>query len=118
MRILKIISIICSTVGIILSLFGLILGLSSINASGWDGLGVLFIIPSIAAMLVVLFDLLITLGKVKRGLTYSYISGIIKMCLIVCLLSNAIAGLSIIMIPSIFNIIKLTKAKKHHNDIN
>jgi nitric oxide reductase large subunit len=124
-----IISIICSIIGLILSSFGLIMGLQSIGASGWEKLGVIFIIPSVIVMLVIIFDFLITLDKIKKGLIYSCINSIIKIGIICCLLLAAISdykfgtsnlelyiivivGLIVITIPSVLNIIKLIKSKK------
>ena len=125
----KVISIICSIIGLILSSFGLIMGLQSIGASGWEKLGVIFIIPSVIVMLVIIFDFLITIDKIKKGLIYSCINSIIKIGIICCLLLAAISdykfgtsnlelyiivivGLIVITIPSVLNIIKLIKSKK------
>ena len=66
-KISKVISIICSIIGLIFSSFGLIIGLQSIGAPGLGGIGVIFIMPSVIALLVILFDFLITLGKIKKG---------------------------------------------------
>lgn len=132
-KISKVISIICSIIGLILSSFGLIIGLQSIGAPGWGGLGVIFIMPSVIAVLVILFDFLITLGKIKKGLVYSCISSIIKIGIIACFIPTAISDykyemkfrvsslgfdimvivvLTIVTIPSILNIIKLINSKK------
>ena len=132
-KILKVISIICSIVGLIMSSFGLIMGLQSIGALGWDGLGVIFIMPSIIALIVILFDLLITLDNIKKGLIYSCINSIIKIGILVCFIPTTIYDykyemkfgasnldfdiivivlLIIITIPSILNIIKLIELKK------
>lgn len=136
-KISKVVSIICSIIGLILSSFGLtiglISGLLSIGASGWGGLGVIFIMPSVIALLVILFDFLITLDQIKRGLIYSCINSIIKIGIIVCFIPTAISdykyemkfgvsnldfdiivivALTMVTIPSILNIIKLIKSKK------
>lgn len=132
-KISKAISIICSIIGLILSSFGLIIGLQSIGAPGWGGLGVIFIMPSVIAFLVILFDFLITLDKIKKGLIYSWINSIIKIGIIACFIPTAISDykyemkfgvsnldfdiiviviLTMITIPSILNIIKLIKTKK------
>ena len=129
-KISKVISIICSIIGLILSLFGLIMGLQSIGAPGWGGLGVIFIMPSVIALLVILFDFLITLDKIKKGLIYSCVNSIIKIGIIACFIPTTISDykygmkfgvsnldfdiivialLTIVTIPSILNIIKLTK---------
>ena len=128
-KISKVISIICSIIGLILSSFGLIMGLQSIGAPGW-GLGVIFIMPSVIALLVILFDFLITLDKIKKGLIYSCVNSIIKIGIIACFIPTTISDykygmkfgvsnldfdiivialLTIVTIPSILNIIKLTK---------
>lgn len=132
-KISKIISIICSIIGLILSLLGLVAGLQSIGAPGFGGIGVIFILPSVIALLVILFDFLITLGKVKKGLIYSCINSIIKIGIIICFVPNTISeykyemefgasnfefdiivivALIIVTIPSILNSIKLVKLKK------
>ena len=133
-KILKVISIICSIIGLILSSFGLTMGIQSIGAPGWEGLGVIFIIPSAIALLVIIFDFLITLDKIKKGIIFSCINSIIKIGIIVCFVLNTISDykyemkygvsnldfdiivlvlLTIITIPSILNIIKLIKSKKN-----
>ena len=129
-KISKVISIICSIIGLILSSSGLIMGFLSIGAPGWGGLGVIFIMPSVIALIVILFDFLITLDKIKKGLIYSCINSIIKIGIIACFIPTAISDykdemkfgvsnyiivivlLIIVTIPSILNIIKLIKLKK------
>ncbi len=129
----KIISIICSVIGLILASLGLIAGLQSIGAPGFGGIGMIFILPSIIALLVILFDFLITLGTVKKGLIYSCINSIIKIGIILCFIPNTISeykyemefgasnfefdiiiivALIIVTIPSILNSIKLVNVKK------
>ena len=132
-KISKVISIICSIIGLIFSSFGLIIGFQSIGAPGWEGLYVIFIMPSVIALIVILFDFLITLDKIKKGLIYSCINSIIKIGIIACFIPIAISNyidemkfrvsnldfdiivivlLTIVTIPSILNIIKLIKSKK------
>lgn len=50
-KISKIISIICGIIGIILSSCGLIIGLQSVGAEGRGQLGVIFIMPSVIALI-------------------------------------------------------------------
>ena len=85
------------------------------------------------ALLVILFDFLITLDKIKKGLIYSCINSIIKIGIIACFIPTTISDykyemkfgvsnldfdiivivlLTIVTIPSILNIIKLIKSKK------
>lgn len=130
----KIISIICSILGFILSLYGLTVGLQSIGAYGWGQLGVIFITPSVIALIIILLDFLIAVDKIKRGLIYSCISSLIKIGIIVCIIPNIIydykyevqygasnldfaliliGSLTIVSIPSILNIIKLITFKKN-----
>ena len=127
------ISIICSIIGFIVSSFGLILGLNSIGAPGWDALGVIFIMPSVLAFILVLFDFLISIDKIKKGLTYSVLSTLIKLGAIALFipstmysiqqemkgnLSNfqfdltCIVLLIVVAIPSILNIVKFINLKK------
>lgn len=129
----RIISIICSILGVIISLYGLIVGLRSIGTNGWGQLGVIFIIPSVIALIVIILDFFITVDKVKRGLVYSCISSIIKIGIILCLIPSTFSNykyevqhnvsnlsfnlilitlLMIITIPSILNIKKLISSRK------
>lgn len=132
-KISKVISIICSIIGLILSSFGLIIGFKSIGAPGLGAIGAIFIIPSLFATLVIVFDFLITIDKIKKGLIYSCINSKIKIRIIVLAILAAISeykyhlqygvsnlyfdiviivALTIVTIPSILNIIKLIKSKK------
>ena len=86
----NIISIICSIIGVIFALFGLKLGLDSINASEWGVLGTIFILPSIGALTIVVLDFLITINKIKKGFIYSLISSLIKIVIILLLILNSI----------------------------
>ena len=129
-KIQKVISIICSALGFILSLLGLKLSLQSIGADGWGQLGVIFIIPSVFALLIIVLDFLITVGKIKKGLIYSCISSLIKIGIIILFIPSTIYDykyelqygvsnldfdlilivlLVIITIPSILNTIRLIK---------
>lgn len=131
-KIQKVISIICSIIGLILASYGLLMSLQSIGADCWGQLGVIFIMPSIIALTVIVFDFLITVGKIKRGLIYSCINSLIKICIIGCVIPSTIydykyeikygvsnlyfdliliVALTIITIPSILNITKLIKLK-------
>ena len=129
-KIKKTISIICSLIVFLFALLGLILGLQSIGADGWGRLGVIFIMPSIFALLIIILDFLITIEKIKRGLVYSYISSLIKIGIIVLFIPSTIYDykyeinlafdlilivlLMIAIIPSILNIIKLTISRKSY----
>ena len=131
-KIPEVISIICSIIGLILSSYGLLMGLQSIGADGWGQLGVIFILPSIIALTVIVFDLLITVDKIKRGFIYSCMNSIIKICIIGCIIPSIISdykyeikyggsnldfdlilivALTIITVPSILNMAKLIKLK-------
>ena len=131
----KRISIICCIIGLVLSLYGLTIGIQCINADGWDRIGVIFIPPSIIALIIIVFDFLITTDKIKKGLIYSCISSIIKISIIGCLIPSTIysykneieygssnlyfdliliISLIIIAIPSTINIIKLIKLKTNN----
>ena len=78
----KIISIICSLISFGSALIGLILGLQSIVAKDWGQLGIIFIIPSIFALLIIILDFLVTIEKIKKASVYSYISTLIKIGII------------------------------------
>ena len=136
-KIQKVISIICSVLGFIFSLFGLKLGLQSINADGWGRLGVIFIMPSILALLIIVIDFFITVGKIKKGLIFSCISTLIKIGIIILLIPSTIYDykyelefgvsnfdfdltlivlLVIIAIPSVLNTIRLKFLRKSNNN--
>lgn len=126
-------SMLFSVVGLVLAIFGLLIGLQSIGAEGWGQLGIIFIIPSILAVVIIVFDLLVTVGKIKRGLIYSCISSIIKICIIIYFIPTTIydynyqmkygvsnlsfdlillALLILVTIPSVLNVVRLLKSKK------
>ena len=132
----KVISIICGLLGFILSLLGLTFGLQSIGAEGWGQLGVIFIMPSVIALIIIVLDCLITVNIIKRGLIYSCISSLIKIGIIVLFIPNTIYNykyemkygvsnldfdliliflLTIVAIPSILNTIKLISLRKNKN---
>ncbi len=136
-KVQKIISIICCLIGIALSLYGLVIGLESLNATGLGRIGVIFIWPSALALIIILFDLLIAIDMIKRGLIYSYISCLIKIAVIVydipSLIRDIIFGIKngfflvefnlaffailiIITIPSILNIKKIISRRKKLSD--
>lgn len=130
---LKTVSIICSVVGFFAALFGLVIGLLSIRQlgdPGWGGIGVIFLMPSVIALIVIIFDFLISIGVINKGFLYSCIITIIKIMIIASLIPNTIYDykyeikfghsnldfdiiiivlLIIVTIPSILNIIKLKK---------
>lgn len=131
-KIQEVISIICSIIGLILSSYGLLMGLQSIGADGWGQLGVIFILPSIITLAIIVFDFLITVGKIKRGFIYSCMNSVIKICIIGCIIPSIISdykyeikyggsnldfdlilivALTIITVPSILNMAKLIKLK-------
>lgn len=121
-KITKSISFMCSIISFMLSSNLLIISLQSIGETGWEALGVLLIIPSAILFLVVLFDFLITLGKIKKGVTYSCVGSIMKISLIPMIIDAnggidsfvilIIISLIIITIPSVLNFIRLIYIKK------
>ena len=129
----KVISIICSIIGFVLALLGLIVGLQSIGADGWGQLGIIFIAPSVFALAIITLDFLITIDRIKKGLVYSWISTLLKIGIIALFIPSTIydykqemqsnlsnldfdllvIGLLIVVaIPSIMNIFKLVNKKK------
>lgn len=129
----KVISIICSVVGFVLALYGLFAGLQSIGAEGFGQLGIIFIMPSILALVIITLDFLITIDRIKKGLIYSWISTLLKIGIIALFIPSTIydykqemqsnlsnldfdlllIGLLIVVaIPSIMNIVKLINKKK------
>ncbi|MBR3362337.1 MAG: hypothetical protein IKG40_00255 [Bacilli bacterium] len=128
----KRISIICCLIGFVLSLFGLLVGLASLGADGLQRIGIIFIMPSIFAFIIILLDFLIAIDVIKIGLIYSWISTIIKILIIILFIPNTIYNLKyelqfgvsnfgfdlilivllfIITIPSVVNIIKFRSLK-------
>lgn len=125
---LRTISIICSVLGIIMASLGLIGGLSCIGKGGFDGIGVIFILPSFIALSIILLDLLITVEFIKSGFIFSCISSIIKIGAILYLLPSfrydythqmhnykffmiVFSILFIVTIPSILNVISFVISK-------
>ena len=129
----KNISIVCCVLSFIPALWLFVVGINSIGAKGFDGLGVIFILPSAIALLTIVIDFLITTDKFKGGLIYSYIITILRLGIMIIflqslsydirleikgLMSNLtfdlfiIIVLIVITIPSIFNIIKIKKSYK------
>ena len=140
---MKKISKICSGIGLFFAVVGLIMGLTSIGAEGFDKLGVILIFPSIAAILIILQDrliakdkyekgVLITKSNNRNGLLYSCMSTILKVIIIIIFISSAIDSYKhygeayseiiiliifvIITIPYVLNIIKILKNQKNQND--
>ena len=89
----KEISIICGLIGLVVSLFGLLIGLASINADGLGGIMTIFIMPSIIAFIIILLDFLMAIDVIKKSLIYSWISTIIKMLIIILLIPSTIDNL-------------------------
>lgn len=125
-------SVLLSIIGLVLAIFGLLLGLQSIGADGMGQLWIIFIVPSIFAFIIIAFDLLVTIGKIKRGLIYSCVSSIIKICFIIYFIPTTIYDynyqmqygvsnlsfdlillvfLILVTIPSVLNVIKILKLK-------
>lgn len=136
MKFLKAISIICSIIGFLAAGFGLFMGVNSIGATDLNGIGVIFIMPSIIAFLIVLADFLIVIDKVRPAIAYCVVSNLVKLGIIIQFIpmtlynysyekqfgvSNlkfdltCITLLAIITIPSIYNTIKYFALKKQEN---
>ena len=136
MKFLKAISIICSIIGFLAAGFGLFMGINSIGATDLNGIGVIFIMPSIIAFLIVLADFLIVIDKVRPAIAYCVVSNLVKLGIIMQFIpmtlynysyekqfgvSNlkfdltCIILLAIITIPSIYNTIKYFALKKQEN---
>ena len=132
---MKVISIICSIVGLVFSSIGLVAGLKSIGAEGWAQLGTIFIMPSIIALSLILIDFLMTIDKIKKGLIYSCIISLIKISIIVLSIPDTIheykyemqygvsnfsfdliliALLVVVTIPSVLNAIKFISSRKNN----
>ena len=88
-KIEKIISIIFYIFGIVLSLLGLFGGLLSLGFEGCGKFEVVLIIPSIIILIIVLLDLLSVLRVIKVGLSYSIISCLSKIGIIIFFLQKS-----------------------------
>ena len=136
MKFLKAISIICSIIGFLAAGFGLFMGINSIGATDLNGIGVIFIMPSVIAFLIILADFLIVIDKVRPAIAYCVVSNLVKLGIIIQFIpmtlynysyekqfgvSNlkfdltCIMLLAIITIPSIYNTIKYFALKKQEN---
>lgn len=125
-------SVVLSVIGLVLAIFALLLGLQSIGVDGMWQLGIIFIVPSFFAFIIIAFDLLVTIDKIKRGLIYSCVSSIIKICIIIYFIpitiydynyqmQYGVSNLSfdlillvfliLVTIPSVLNVIKILKLK-------
>ncbi len=125
-------SVVLSVIGLVLAIFALLLGLQSIGVDGMGQLGIIFIVPSFFAFIIIAFDLLVTIDKIKRGLIYSFVSSIIKICIIIYFIPITIYDynyqmqydvsnlsfdlillvfLILVTIPSVLNVIKILKLK-------
>ncbi len=125
-------SVVLSVIGLVLAIFALLLGLQSIGVDGMGQLGIIFIVPSFFAFIIIAFDLLVTIDKIKRGLIYSCVSSIIKICIIIYFIpitiydynyqmQYGVSNLSfdlillvfliLVTIPSVLNVIKILKLK-------
>ncbi|MBQ6476949.1 MAG: hypothetical protein IJI43_00710 [Bacilli bacterium] len=107
----KNISTVCYIIGVLAALYGLILGLKNIG-----GLGIIFVIPSAVALIIISLDygIIIATDKVNGALGYSIISSLIKVGCIISLISEGdyfalilIILLIVVLIPSFFNTIRL-----------
>ena len=129
----KNISTVCYIIGVLAALYGLILGLKNIG-----GLGIIFVIPSAVALIIISLDYGITIAtdKVNGALGYSIISSLIKVGCIISLIPEVIYGLRrdsyardyfaleliilliVVLIPSFFNIIRLLYLREEEANNN
>lgn len=129
-KILITLSIIGSILGMILSIIGTVMGLSS--ESGPLDMSDLLILPSILFFLMNLIDILITIRVIKKGLTYSIITALIKLIIIIIIIYYLLEDLKnryfeflpsiltlitscLLTFPSILNTLTLSKLYKNNN---
>lgn len=122
-KILITLSIIGSIIGITLSIIGTVIGLSS--SSGPLDMSDLLILPSILFFLMNLIDILITVRVIKKGLTYSIITALIKLIIIIIIIYSLLEDLKngyfdflpsililitscLVTFPSVLNVLKLS----------
>ena len=133
-KIFKIVSIVIAVILLVIAGLCLILGLGSIGAQGWGGLGVIFILPSLIAIGIIVLDLLVTIGKIEDGFVYSIVSTAIKLLLFLALIPSLIynikyeirfhisnLGFDIVLmllllvmaVPSVLNVLRKYKERKN-----
>ena len=129
-KILITLSIIGSILGMILSIIGTVMGLSS--ESGPLDMSDLLILPSILFFLMNLIDILITIRVIKKGLTYSIITALIKLIIIIIIIYYLLEDLKngyfeflpsiltlitscLLTVPSILNTLTLAQLYKTNN---
>lgn len=129
-KILITLSIIGSIIGITLSIIGIVMGLSS--GSGPLDMSDLLILPSILFFLMNLIDILITVRVIKKGLTYSIITALIKLIIIIIIIYSLLEDLKngyfeflpsiltlitscLLTFPSILNTLTLSKLYKNNH---
>lgn len=129
-KILLTLSIIGSIIGITLSIIGTVMGLSS--GSSPLNMNDLFILPSILFFLMNLIDILITVRVIKKGLTYSIITALIKLIIIIIIIYSLLEDLKngyfeflpsiltlitscLLTFPSILNTLTLSKLYKNNH---
>ncbi len=116
----KIISIICSAIGIVLSLSVFWICIPIIRYSlGWVG-----VISSTISLIICTLDLLTTVGEIKSGLIYSCISCLIKIVIIIFNIIHVIFDYDhnsyiyfsylfiLLLIPSVLNFFRFVSLKK------
>ena len=132
----KNISTVCYIIGVLAALYGLILGLKNIG-----GLGIILVIPSAVALIIISLDYGITIAtdKVNGALGYSIISSLIKVGCIILFIPKAIMDLKefikysnsyyffnleiiilliVVLIPSFFNTIRLLYLRDKESNSN
>lgn len=123
-------SAVCCIAGLLAASLGLYAGIRSFGAEGLEKIGIIFIPRSIIAILVILADLLALV--LKRWVIWSWVSTVIKwLCIVLFIkplfqdllyqlqygVSNfffdimVIASLLILIIPSVWNIIRLNMGR-------
>lgn len=91
-KLLKVLSIICCIIGLVISLFGLIININCIDAVGWYRYNAVNIPFSIATFVIFMFDLLISVHVIKNGFLFSCISSILKIGFIIFCLPGVLVG--------------------------
>lgn len=89
---LKVLSIICCIIGLVISLFGLIFGINCIGTAGWYRYNAVYIPYSIATFVILIFDLLISFHVIKNGFLFSCISSILKIGFTIFCLPGVLVG--------------------------
>ena len=77
-NILRLITMICCVIGLLISAYFLLLGLYNIGSSSWEWLTHLILILSTTLIIILAIDFIIAYTKTNKGYKYSFVISIVK----------------------------------------